>query len=324
MNAFVRWFGGALGALVAIALDQRRRACPASTRSSIGDSVLLAGWIGAWSVIGFSILPYVTLAPAQWLIRRVDRPVDRRVRQRRRRLDRRPDDRRCLLGPAADATCPMPYGWLLPIGTVLVTGPRHDGPDRRQARRPVRRAAQRRRGLRRRPSTAACRRRVSRADGLRRHQRADRWPDHGRRGLRASCSARSSCRASCVAELQHIADNRDPSTPRPRPARPRGAQRAPEGSPHRSRAERRGSIRASTRSTPSWSSSRAGVAPAVLTNDYNLNRVAQLRRRPRAQPQPAGQRAQARVPARRRAARQGHPAGQGARPGPGLSSTTGR
>ena len=43
------------------------------------------------------------------------------------------------------------------------------------------------------------------------------------------------------------------------------------------------------------------------------------RRRPRPQPQPARQRAQAGVPARRRDPGQGHPAGQGARPGPRLS-----
>ena len=44
---------------------------PSSTRTTSRGAVLLAGWIGAWFVIGFSILPYVTVVPARWLIRRV-------------------------------------------------------------------------------------------------------------------------------------------------------------------------------------------------------------------------------------------------------------
>ena len=31
------------------------------------------------------------------------------------------------------ANLPDPYGWLLPIGTIVVTGLGHDGLDRRQA-----------------------------------------------------------------------------------------------------------------------------------------------------------------------------------------------
>ena len=76
--------------LIAIALTGGCRRAASSTSPSLGGAVLLAGWIGAWFVIGFSILPYVTVVPARWLIAQRHRPVHGRVRQRRRRPDRRP------------------------------------------------------------------------------------------------------------------------------------------------------------------------------------------------------------------------------------------
>ena len=68
MNLFIRLFGGALGALIAIVLAAGGLPPLDLTRPR---PVLLVGWIGAWFVIGFSILPYVTVLPARWLIRRV-------------------------------------------------------------------------------------------------------------------------------------------------------------------------------------------------------------------------------------------------------------
>lgn len=119
MNTFVRLFGGALGALVAIALTAAADV-PRLDASSPGGAVMLAGWIGGWFVIGFSLLPYVTVAPAQWLIGRV--------------TDLSTGDFVSgvaglmvglfigLLLALPMTSLPEPLGWALPIGTVLVTG----------------------------------------------------------------------------------------------------------------------------------------------------------------------------------------------------------
>lgn len=119
MNLFVRLFGGALGALVAVALTAAA-GVPKLDSSSLGGAVLVAGWIGSWSVIGFAVLPYVTVVPARWLIKRVTElstgefvsgvvglTIGLFIG--------------LLLG-APMTNLPDPYGWLLPIGTVLVTG----------------------------------------------------------------------------------------------------------------------------------------------------------------------------------------------------------
>jgi len=119
MNNFVRLFGGALGALVAIALTAAANV-PNLDSSSLGGAVLLAGWIGAWAVIGFSILPYVTVAPARWLIKHVAELSTAEFVSGVAGL---------VVGLVIGVllglpmtNLPDPYSWLLPIGTVLVTG----------------------------------------------------------------------------------------------------------------------------------------------------------------------------------------------------------
>lgn len=119
MNSFVRLFGGALGALIAIVLAGGAH-IPSLNLSSMGDVVLLLLWVSAWVVIGFSILPYVTVVPARWLIGRVMTLTAGE-----------------FIGAAAGlivglligaliglpmGNLPDPYRWLLPIGTVAVTG----------------------------------------------------------------------------------------------------------------------------------------------------------------------------------------------------------
>jgi len=119
INTVVRLFGGGVVALIAIAITTAA-GVPNLDASSLGGAVLLAGWIGAWFVIGFSILPYVTLVPAHWLIRHVtelstDEFVSGVVG--------------LVLGLVIGillglplTNLPDPYNWLLPVGTVLVTG----------------------------------------------------------------------------------------------------------------------------------------------------------------------------------------------------------
>jgi uncharacterized protein YacL len=119
MSIFLRLFGGALGALVAIALTSAW-GVPRLDLASLGDAVLLAGWIGAWVVIGFSILPYVTVLPARWVIRRVGALSTGDFLSGIAGL---------IVGLVIGVllglpmtNLPDPYDWLLPIGTVLVTG----------------------------------------------------------------------------------------------------------------------------------------------------------------------------------------------------------
>jgi len=119
MTYFVRLFGGALGVLIAVVLAGGAGIPPLDI-SSIGGIVLLAGWLGAWFVIGFSILPYVTFIPATWLIRHVvDLSTGEFVS--------------AVVGLVVGlviglllglpmANLPDPYRWILPLGTVIVTG----------------------------------------------------------------------------------------------------------------------------------------------------------------------------------------------------------
>lgn len=68
MLRFVRLLGGALGVILAIALVGFSDAL---ADTATAGRVLLLGWIVAWAVVGFSIMPYITITPARWLMRAV-------------------------------------------------------------------------------------------------------------------------------------------------------------------------------------------------------------------------------------------------------------
>jgi uncharacterized protein YacL len=63
----IRLLGAALGGLVGLALAASARLFE---ESPMGGS-LLAAWVVAWIVVGFAILPYLTVVPAGWLIRQI-------------------------------------------------------------------------------------------------------------------------------------------------------------------------------------------------------------------------------------------------------------
>ena len=139
MTSFVRLFGGALGALIADRPRRRRRHPAARPVDARRASSCWSRWIGAWFVIGFSILPYITVLPARWLIRRV---IDLSTGEFVSAVggpDRRPADR-----PAARPADGQPAR---PVQLAAADRhghrhrPGHDGPDRRQAARPGRGAA---------------------------------------------------------------------------------------------------------------------------------------------------------------------------------------
>jgi uncharacterized protein YacL len=66
---YIRLLGAALGSVVGLALAS------SSTTLFRGGSyagAMLAAWVVAWLVLGFAILPYLTVVPATWLIKQVE------------------------------------------------------------------------------------------------------------------------------------------------------------------------------------------------------------------------------------------------------------
>ena len=69
MIRYIRILGAALGGLIGLAL--------ATTGSGLFEGSDYAGafvavWVVAWLVVGFAILPYLTVVPATWLVKRVE------------------------------------------------------------------------------------------------------------------------------------------------------------------------------------------------------------------------------------------------------------
>ena len=119
MNQFVRLFGGALGAVAAIVLASGSGVPPLDVEN-VSGILVLAAWVGAWAVIGYSILPYLTVQPARWLIKRVLQLSTGEFVSGTIGL---------LVGLLAAlliglplANLPAPFGWLMPLGTAIVLG----------------------------------------------------------------------------------------------------------------------------------------------------------------------------------------------------------
>jgi uncharacterized protein YacL len=64
----IRLFGAALGGIVGLAVAS---SLPNVFQNGPYAWALLAAWVVAWVVVGFAILPYITIVPATWLVRRV-------------------------------------------------------------------------------------------------------------------------------------------------------------------------------------------------------------------------------------------------------------
>lgn len=69
MIRIIRVLGGALGGIVGLALAGSNS--DLISRMDYGGA-FLAAWVVAWIVVGFAILPYLTVVPAGWLIRQVE------------------------------------------------------------------------------------------------------------------------------------------------------------------------------------------------------------------------------------------------------------
>jgi uncharacterized protein YacL len=66
---YIRLLGAALGGLVGLVLAGTGDGL---FRDASYSGFLLALWVVAWVVVGFAILPYLTIVPASWLIARVE------------------------------------------------------------------------------------------------------------------------------------------------------------------------------------------------------------------------------------------------------------
>ncbi|HET9755898.1 MAG TPA: PIN domain-containing protein [Candidatus Limnocylindrales bacterium] len=66
---YIRLLGAALGGLIGLVVAT---AGEGLFREASYAGFLLAAWVVAWVVVGFAILPYLTLVPATWLISRVE------------------------------------------------------------------------------------------------------------------------------------------------------------------------------------------------------------------------------------------------------------
>jgi uncharacterized protein YacL len=64
----IRILGAAFGGIVGLALDTVGDGLFARTPN---EGAFLVGWVILWVVVGFAILPYLTVVPAAWLIRAV-------------------------------------------------------------------------------------------------------------------------------------------------------------------------------------------------------------------------------------------------------------
>ncbi len=120
MSRFVRVLGAVLGALVALQLAQVDATGAKFFASSPAGNFLLAVWVVAWLVTGLLILPYLTIEPAGWLVRKASELSTGEFVTAVAGL---------LVGLLMGlllglplAGFPDPYGRILPIGVSLVLG----------------------------------------------------------------------------------------------------------------------------------------------------------------------------------------------------------
>jgi uncharacterized protein YacL len=71
MLRFIRLLGGALGVILALNIVGFDAASNPELAPSIDGRLLLLAWVAAWGVVGFVIAPYLTIVPARWLLRAV-------------------------------------------------------------------------------------------------------------------------------------------------------------------------------------------------------------------------------------------------------------
>jgi uncharacterized protein YacL len=120
MMRFIRLLGGGLGVILAISLAGFGGTSSEFFSASLEGRLLFGTWIAAWFVVGYAILPYITVVPARWLMTGVGELSTGEFVTAILGL---------LLGLLMGlllglplANLPDPYGWLLPLGVSVVLG----------------------------------------------------------------------------------------------------------------------------------------------------------------------------------------------------------
>ena len=271
MLRFVRLTGGALGVILALSFASFDAPGGAFFAPTLEGRLLLAAWVCAWLVLGYAILPYITVEPTARLIRAVgDLSTGEFVTAIVGLL------LGLLIGMLLGlplSNFPDPFHWILPLLVSVFLGLGMMGLT--VAKRHDLLAALACSGLLSRDALSdldGCR--DAAAGDLRGHERRDRRARHGRGRFRVP--VRHAGRAALRARRAPAHRRRLGSRPaQPRPARPGDPVRAPEGPPHLARADRRGRLGGTAIDAKLVLLARRRDA-AVLTTDYNLNRVAQL------------------------------------------------
>ena len=118
MLRLIRLLGGALGVILTINLVGFDTTSDTLLDPSLEGRLLLLAWIAAWGVVGFVIAPYLTVVPARWIIRAVtDMSTDEFVAAIAGLLVG------LLMGFLLGlplTNLPAPAGLLLPIGVSIV------------------------------------------------------------------------------------------------------------------------------------------------------------------------------------------------------------
>ena len=120
MMRFIRLLGGGLGVILAISLAGVGGMSSGFFEPSLEGRLLLGAWIAAWFVVGYAILPYITVEPARRLMEGVTELSTGEFVT-------------AVLGLIVGllmglllglplANFPDPYGWLLPLGVSVVLG----------------------------------------------------------------------------------------------------------------------------------------------------------------------------------------------------------
>jgi uncharacterized protein YacL len=120
MLRIIRLVGGALGVVLAISFVGLARGAGGLGASSLEGELLTLAWVGAWFVIGYAITPYLTVEPAVWITRAVTELSTAEFLAAVAGL---------LVGLLMGlllglplTNLPDPYGWMLPVGVSVVLG----------------------------------------------------------------------------------------------------------------------------------------------------------------------------------------------------------
>lgn len=71
MLRFIRLLGGALGVILAIGLMGFGSVPEAFSQPDLATGLTLLAWVAAWGLLGFTLAPYLTVVPARWMLRAV-------------------------------------------------------------------------------------------------------------------------------------------------------------------------------------------------------------------------------------------------------------